>query len=65
MRGRELAGTLIRPEVDILEMGIVAAKRTVGTPQRWFPMQLALGALAVYNLRLSDYTPVEEHPLGF
>ena len=23
-------------------------------------MQLALGALAVYNLRRSDYTPVEE-----
>ena len=45
-RGRELAGTLIRQEVDILTGPAI--------------MQLALGAFAVYNLRPSDCTPVEE-----
>ena len=69
LRGRELAGTLIRPEVDIQEMGIVAAtevhRRHILTMvpdwhNRPVILQLALGALAVYNLRPSDHTPVEE-----
>ena len=69
VRGRELAGTLIRPEIDVLEMGIVAAteahRRHILTMvpdghNRPVIMQVALGALAVYNLRPSDYTPVEE-----
>ena len=68
-RGRELAGTLIRPEVDILEVGIVAANeahsRHILTTvpdghNRPVLTQLALGALAMYNLRPSDYTPVED-----
>ena len=67
-RGRELAGTLTRPEVDILEMRIVAAteahRRHILTMvpdwhNRPVIEQLALGALAVYNLRPSDCTPVE------
>ena len=65
----DLAGTLVRPEVNIREMGIVAAteahRRHVltmvpGWHNRPVTMQSALGALAVYNLRRSDYTPVEE-----
>ena len=68
-RGRELAGTRTRPEVDILEMGIVAAteahRRHILTMvpdghNRPVVMQLALAALAVYNLRPSDHMPVEE-----
>ena len=68
-RGRQLAGTLIRPEVDIAEMGIVAATEahrrhilTMVPDCHNMPviMQLALGALAMYNLRPSDYTLVEE-----
>ena len=67
VRGRELAGTLIRPEVDILEMGIVAAseahRRHILTMvphchNRPTTLQLAMGALTVYNLRTSDYRPV-------
>ena len=69
-RGRELAGTLTRPEVDILEMGIVAAteahrRHILTMVPDWHKrpvnnMQLALGVLAVYNLGPSEYTPVEE-----
>ena len=64
-----MAGTLIRPQVDTLEMGIVAAteahRRHVLTlvpdqHNRSAVTQLALGALAVYNLGPSNYTPVEE-----
>ena len=69
MRSRQLAGTIIRSEVDTLEMGIVAATEahrrhilTMVPDQHNRPviMQLALGALAVYNLRPSDCTPVED-----
>ena len=64
-----MAGTLFRPEVEILEMGIVAAtkahRRHILTivpiwHNRPFIVQLALGALAVYKMRPSDCTPVEE-----
>ena len=57
------------PEVDILEMRIVtgteAHRRHILTmvpdwDNRPIFMRLALGPLAVYNLRPSDHTPVEE-----
>ena len=61
-RGRELAGTLIRSEVDILERGIVAGteahrRHILTTVPNWHIVQLALSALAVYTLRPSNYTP--------
>ena len=68
-QGRELAGTIIRLEVDTLEMGIVAAteahRRHILTMvpdwhNRPVIVQLALGALAVYNVGPPEYTPVEE-----
>ena len=64
-----MAGTSIRPEVDILETGIVVAteahrRHTLAMVPDWHNrtviMQLAFGALAVYNLRPLDHTPVEE-----
>ena len=68
-RGRDLAGTIIRPEVDILEMASSRPpKRTDGNILTMVPdwhnrpviMQLALGALAVCNLRPSGCTLFEE-----
>ena len=74
-QSRELAGTFVRPEVNILEMGIVAATEshrrhilTMVTEWHNRPviMQLAFGALAVYNLRTIGLHAGRggEHPLG-
>ena len=68
-QGRDLASTLVRPEENIDDMGIVAATETlkryiltlVPTWQnRPIMLQVTLGAFAVFHLRPSDYTPVEE-----
>ena len=68
-QGRDLASSLVRPEENIDEMGIVAATETLkryiltsvpAWQNRPIMLQVALGALAVFHLRPSDYTPVEE-----
>ena len=68
-RGRELANTLVRPEENIDDMGIVATTEALKRHilplvpvwhDRPVMLQVALGALAVFHLRPSDNTPVEE-----
>ena len=68
-QGRDLASSLVRPEENIDEMGIVAATETLkryiltsvpAGQNRPIMLQVALGALAVCDLRPSGYTPVEE-----
>ena len=68
-RGRELANTLVRPDENIDDMGIVvgteALKRHVLSlvpvcHSRLVKLQGALGALVVFHPRPSDYIPVEE-----
>ena len=65
-RGRELANTLVRPEGNIDDMGIVAATEALKRHilslfavwhDRPMMLQVALGALAVFHLRPS---PMEE-----
>ena len=62
----ELASTLAHPEENIDDMGIVAAtealkKHILRLVPDWrdrpVMLQMALGALAVFHLRPSDYTP--------
>ena len=68
-QGCELASTLVHPEENIDDMGIVAAtealkKHILRSVPDWHDrpimLQMGLGALAVFHLRPSDYTPVEE-----
>ena len=68
-RGRDLASTLIHPVVNIDDTGTVDATEALRSlilklvptwHDRPVMLRLALGALAVYHLRSSDYTPVEE-----
>ena len=68
-QGRDLSSSLVRQEENRDEMGIVAAMETLkryiltlvpAWQNRPIMLQVALGALAVFHLRPSDYTPVEE-----
>ena len=68
-RGEELATTLVRPDESIDDMGLVAATKALkrhilslvpAWHNRPVMLEIALGALAVFHLRPSDYTPVEE-----